>query len=332
MIWLTWRQFRAPAVTLYALLVLLAAALAGTAPKLAQDYRTQGGSFLNNISGGDTALYVIGILALLAVPALIGMFWGAPLITRELDAGTYRLAWTLVPRRRWLTVKLAVIGLAAMAAAGLLSLVVSWWASPIDSAIAARDGRPGAGIFLFSRLETIVFDARGVVPVGYAAFAFVLGVVLGVLVRRTLPAMALLLASFVAVQAVMGLAVRPQLFAPEQLTEKITAADLTFIGITDNVSVTIDRPGAWIVSQHTVNAAGQAVSPPSWILDCPGSNPDHPNQSCYDRLAAQGYRQLVSYQPAERFWPFQWTETGIYLVLTLALAALSGRLLRRRLT
>jgi len=30
----------------------------------------------------------------LAVPLLIGMFWGAPLISREFEAGTFRLAWT----------------------------------------------------------------------------------------------------------------------------------------------------------------------------------------------------------------------------------------------
>jgi ABC-type transport system involved in multi-copper enzyme maturation permease subunit len=38
---------------------------------------------------------------LLPIPALLGMFWGAPLIARELESGTYRLAWTQsVTRRR----------------------------------------------------------------------------------------------------------------------------------------------------------------------------------------------------------------------------------------
>ena len=34
-----------------------------------------------------------------------------------------------------------------------------------------------------TRFSPVVFGARGIVPVGYAAFAFVLGVTAGVLVR-----------------------------------------------------------------------------------------------------------------------------------------------------
>lgn len=80
-----------------------------------------------------------------------------------------------------------------MAAAGLLSLAVTWWAGPIDRAIGSVTGLPGPGIFVFPRLSPEMFDARGIVPLGYAAFFFVLGVTVGVITRRTLPAMAILL-------------------------------------------------------------------------------------------------------------------------------------------
>jgi len=61
-----------------------------------------------------------------AAPAIIGVFWGAPLVAREVDAHTYKVAWNQsITRTRWLTVKLAVVGLAAMATVGLLSLIVS---------------------------------------------------------------------------------------------------------------------------------------------------------------------------------------------------------------
>src|ERR1039458_5140856 len=33
-------------------------------------------------------------LAVILVPALVGMFWGAPLIAREMETGSFRLAWT----------------------------------------------------------------------------------------------------------------------------------------------------------------------------------------------------------------------------------------------
>lgn len=90
MIWLTWRQFRAQAVVIYGAIVILAVALAATGPHLAHLYHLKGNGFLNDINGIDTALYVLSCLALLTAPALIGMFWGAPLVTRELDAGTHR--------------------------------------------------------------------------------------------------------------------------------------------------------------------------------------------------------------------------------------------------
>ena len=69
-------------------------------------------------------------------PALIGLFWGAPLIARELETGTYRLAWNQsVTRSRWTLAKLGIGGLASVAVAGLLSLMITWWASPINTAL-----------------------------------------------------------------------------------------------------------------------------------------------------------------------------------------------------
>jgi hypothetical protein len=330
MIWLTWRQFRTQAVVIYGGIAVLAAVLAATGPRLVHLHHTRGNAFINDLGGGDSALYALSSLAVLALPALIGMFWGAPLITRELDAGTHRLAWTQTTRARWLATKLGLIGLAAMAAAGLLSLAVSWWAGPIDAAVATRNGRPGPGIFIFSRLSREMFDSRGIVPVGYAAFAFILGVTVGVMIRRTLPAMAVLLALFVVTQITMSVAVRPHLIAPERLTTPITATNLTFIGMGGNLQVTIDEPGAWITSQQTVDAAGHAVHPPSWVSNCPLSG--RKGEECFGRLTGLGYRQLVDYQPAGRFWALQSYETGIYLVIALLLAGLCGWWVHRRLS
>ena len=153
---------------------------------------------------------------MLVLPALIGLFWGAPLLTRELEAGTHRLVWNQsVTRTRWLAVKLALTGLAAMTAAGLGSLAVSWWSSPIDKTAAN-----------VPQMGPVVFAARGIVPIAYAAFAFALGVTVGMLVRRTLPAMAITLAVFVAVQFAMPLLVRPHLVPPTRSTIEITESNL----------------------------------------------------------------------------------------------------------
>ena len=69
-------------------------------------------------------------------------------------------------------------------------------------------GQPDSGT-AYPRLSPLVFAARGVAPLGYAAFAFVLGVTAGVLIRKTLPAMAITLVIFAAVQLVMPNFVRP---------------------------------------------------------------------------------------------------------------------------
>jgi len=50
----------------------------------------------------------------------------------------------------------------------------------------------------------------------------------------------------------------------------------------------------------------------------------------YDCLTSQGIREAITYQPARRYWPFQWTETAIYLALALALAGYCFRRLNRR--
>jgi hypothetical protein len=185
MIWLTWRQFRAAATMMAAALAALAAILALTGPGVADDYATgiaactQSGcsdfvrQFFNHHQGPFLAVTAV----VLVLPALIGLFWGAPLITRELEAGTHRLVWNQsITRTRWLAVKLALTGLAAMTAAGLGSLAVTWWSGPIDKTAAN-----------FPKMGPLLFDARGIVPIAYAAFAFALGVTVGMLVRRTCP-------------------------------------------------------------------------------------------------------------------------------------------------
>ena len=136
-------------------------------------------------------------VVVLVVPGLLGIFWGAPLLARELETGTFRLAWTQsISRSRWTLTKLGLLGLASMAAAGLSSLFVTWWASPLDQI--------GAGPFT-------TFDQRGLVPVGYALFAFALGVAVGAaLIHRTLPAMGATLVAFVALRlAVYEVAAAP---------------------------------------------------------------------------------------------------------------------------
>ncbi|MEV6494241.1 ABC transporter permease subunit, partial [Actinoplanes sp. NPDC051633] len=224
MTWLAWRQSRTSMAIVAGAVAVAALALVVTRPGLIDIYRATGlddcgtscvdqaSSFLIRARAGAAGpLYWTGFAAVYLIPAVIGIFWGAPMVARELESGTFRLVWSQsTTRSRWLAVKLAGGAAAAMAAAGLLSLAVTWWSAPFDRAYD-------------NRLVAEVFGARGVVPLAYAALAFVLGVFIGTVLRRTVPAMALTLVLVAAVQVVMPTMVRPHLIPPETFTGAVTA-------------------------------------------------------------------------------------------------------------
>jgi hypothetical protein len=340
MIWLTWRQFRGAAAMLFAALAALAAILALTGPGLADDYATgiaacttqSGGcsDFVSNFFQDHLYAHIAVTAVVLVLPALIGLFWGAPLLTRELEAGTHRLVWNQsITRTRWLAVKLALTGLAAMTAAGLGSLVVTWWSSPIDKTAAN-----------VPKMGPVVFAARGIVPIAYAAFACALGVTVGMLVRRTLPTMAITLAVFVAVQFAIPLLVRPHLLPPTRSTTQITESNLEDFNFGHDrlrVSATAADTGAWVLSSHTVDSSGHTVDtiPVSTSSGPCAPSPGAPERgisACLAEITRLGYRQQVTYQASSRFWAFQWYETGIYTALTLGLTGFCFWWIRRRLS
>ncbi len=334
MIWLTWRQFRLQTWAALVALAALAIVLAATAPGLSELYRTSGlsaceaecgplaDSFISQVMAGATGrLYWLGIGVMYVLPAVIGVFWGAPLVARELETGTHRLVWSQsVTRGRWLAVKLAVVGLAGMATVGLFSLAVTWWAGPIDSAST-------------NRLLPEVFATRGIVPIGYAAFGFVVGVTVGTLLRRTVPAMAVTLAVVAAAQLVMPFVVRPHLIAPEQLSAPLDISSLQSFGLHPDGSVRllmeVNEPGAWVISNRTVTPAGDMFTGPADPATC---NRTTGPRTCLESFDKLGLRQEASYQPASRFWAFQWYETALFLAAAALLAGFCSWWIRRRLT
>jgi len=319
MIWLTWRQLRGSAAATYAALVLLAVLLAITGPALVHLAASAGHGFLSRVQGdsADSALYYAGWIAVLVVPPLIGMFWGAPLISSEFSAGTHRLVWNqTVSRTRWLVTKLVVCGAVAMAAAGLLSLAFGWWSGPIDKALDATATSVAPVGFWFPRLAEETFAARGVVPIGYAAFALMLGVTLGLVLRRLLPAMVLTGVGYILVQTVMTLWIRPALLAPEHLVLRINGSfNIARLG---TIISDVPEPGAWVTREQLTDNAGHAASMPSWAPDCFGNGPAA--KACLARMHSM-YKVVITYQPAGRFWTLQFWELGIYLALAVALAA-----------
>jgi hypothetical protein len=99
-------------------------------------------------------------------------------------------------------------------------------------------------------------------------------------------------------------------------------------------------PNAWLQSAQVANAAGQKPSGAVLSQLCPrfvqvvhGGHGDMGAalQSCARTLSAT-FRQTIAYQPASRYWPFQWAELGVFLALAVALAAFSAWWIRHRLS
>jgi hypothetical protein len=60
-----------------------------------------------------------------------------------------------------------------------------------------------------------------------------------------------------------------------------------------------------------------------------GLSPGHALQSCFAKLARDGYRQQASYQPVSRFWPLQADETAIHLIPAVVLGGICTWRIRR---
>lgn len=323
MTWLTWRQFRVPALSVFAGLAAICVLLAITGPDLIgrTDYSDQ-----------DT-LFGSTILALYLLPAVIGVFWGVPLVTRELENGTHSLVWNqTVTRKRWLATKMGVGTLVALAAGGLLSLAVTWWASPID-AMANTD--PGDASM--NRMTPVVFAARGIAPLGYAAFAFVLGVAVGIALRRTVAAMAVTLVAFAAVMVAVPFLVRPYILPALQETVTVTDSNVQQISGNEQgvqeIGVTYPA-GSWLLASETVDKNGAVVAMPSSVAECLPRRDEGPppigsvTKCVADGLTAAGYKQRLTFQPGYRFWPLQWIELTFFLALSALLTWFCFRRLR----
>ncbi len=351
MIRFTWLQLRGQVTVALAGLFTFAVVLAVTGPHLAGLYAVSG---VTGCHGGSCAnaantflsrltttspypiVYVLGVGVILAAPAIIGMFWGAPLIARELETRTFALAWTQsITRARWLMVKLAMTGLAAMAVTEALSLMYAWWADPISKAIGLGGPYPFGSVFAEGRLGSFIFPTSGITPLGYAVFGFALGTATGALLRRAVPAMAVTLAILAATQVAIPLWVRPHLIPPDRTVVSgpsfFESASMSVGTLT--ASTVPGQPEAWILSSRAINAAGRPVStipaaclPPPSPIKAKAPSPDL--GAC---MASRGIREAITYQPGRRYWPLQWIETGILLALALALAGLCfWRIGRRR--
>ncbi|MGW9116086.1 ABC transporter permease [Streptomyces sp. NPDC055663] len=235
-------------------------------------------------------------LLMMVLPAFVGIFVAGPVIARELESGTYKLAWTQsVTPARWLAAKLAVPTVVTLASVSVLSAVCAW-ARTRENAI--HEASP----WYFR--ET--YGSIGTVPLGYALCMLALGALTGLLLRRTVAAMVVTVLAYVPLVMVLN-RVRDGLWPTARLLGNDQAGG-----------------GAWFTDWGMLTASGEAVR---WT-DCRGSGAAADPTACMRELG--GVTGFRNYHPASHFWPLQLVETGILLALAALAVAVAFRVLRRR--
>lgn len=313
MAWVTWRQHRLQFLIGFVLLGVIAlAALASGLPIRTAYHRQALSSCLppTTRSGCDLivrhfqtefadGVRIVRYLALL--PALVGAFVGAPLLAREYEQGTFRLAWTqAVTRRRWLLSKTALLGAATLVGGIVLSALAMWWRHPFDT--------------LQGRMSPSGFDVEGVVVPAYAAFALAVGIFAGAVLRHRVPAMFAALGAFAGARLLIAKVVRPHYLA----SKHETAAGLA--------------PTAhghdWVLDNSLVDAVGRHIT--TGREDVAIVHSQHAGIDAQEYLLSLGWKRAVTFQPGDRFWAFQGIEAAIFLALAVALVAGAVWLVQRR--
>jgi hypothetical protein len=330
MAWVTWRQHRVALAGAAGLLGVLAVYLWVAGLRAHHAYAVAAachpassfacGTLMSNFNAayGSTTELIAALLQ--AVPPLIGAFAGAPVLARELETGTFRYAWTLgFGRWRWTIAKLVPLAVVVAAAAGLFSLLLSWYCRPIFA-----DGSQ-------TQLAPTLFDLRGIAFAAWTLADFAIGALAGMLIRRVVPAITATLAACAALALVVGLYLRQHYLTP-LLTSNPNVPGSPF-GSIPNVP-----DSAWILSQQWQTRGGRPVSESALgqvLQGAPqfvGKGGVPQSSSVTQYLTQHGYTLWTAYQPASRFWPFQWIEGGWLLALSVLLIAATIWLVRRRVT
>lgn len=324
MLWLTFRQHRMQVLVTTLLLLGIGGILLGTgiaAAGFVADNAPAGCpgpgaacAAFDDILAERYGLIVTALGWLPLIPALFGIFWGAPLLAAEYERRTHTLAWTQsVSRSRWLAGKLGGLGLLIVLGGLAFGATVNAW-------LGVFDGSDFAEAFDHRGLFTV----SGVVPAAWWLCMFAVGAAAGAVLRRTLPAMAVTLAVFlIALFGLMNL--RDEYAAPIQAPASST--------VTEVPGIPAPPPpvpaGASITGTEFV-PRGSPSELATVSDDCGrASRSEAGYETC---LHSHGWVGVQQYQPADRYWRFQWTESAILFVGTLGMGGLAvGSAMRRRL-
>jgi hypothetical protein len=324
MTWVAWRQQRAQIIVSLAVAALVAAGFVWLRLDLDAFLRSHGGMAGCWGRGSDCPAGATDAFsdrynqvlsnypfALLALPALLGAFAGAPLFAREFEQGTHVFGLTQsVSRGRWWLTKIAIAGTPVFLAMLALGLVVAWALDPAD---------PSGN----SRLAAPWFETRGLAPAAYTLMGFTVGVTAGLLLKNAVGAMALTVALYIGLLIVVANGARPFYAQPVQVTKPV--ADSGPLAPRDSW-----RLG--VVAYQDAQGRPVELSPAQCqvvMLGVPGRPELESTTECM--LAAGVTEVSAQYHPNSRFWWFQLAELGVMVLLGGLSLGVGHRLLRRAL-
>ena len=280
-------------------------------------------SLLNTPTDGLIRIGVV--LGTFGLPLLLGLFMGSPLLAREYEEGTNKLAWTQgVSRRKWLTTKLAwALGFALLYGI-VLVVLVTWWSRTLNTLNSYR--------FVQGHFET-----QGLMPVAYSIFFTCVGFMTGAWFRKTLLSIGITFAVFVLCMAGFANWIRPHYITP------ITVTTAMGPGVIDKKI----PDGAWVLRRDIIdknNKVFNSFDIGNMPAECQQltQNIRVPDGSHVARVKAEGgdpvddclntagFHQIARYQPSYRYWDFQRIEAGIYLSFSILLIGATYWLVLKR--
>ncbi|NEA97640.1 ABC transporter permease subunit [Streptomyces sp. SID13726] len=295
MTWLVWHQHRAAFRTVLGASALAVAFIVFQRSQL------------------HTAGYDATSTGLRLMPVLLGVFLGAPLFAGDLENGTAKLVVTQsVSRTRWLTTKLALTALVVVVSTVALSVGFGWWWNLYDESTgSAWTSGP-------------VFNNTGPVPVALALLSVFGGVAIGVMLRRTLAAMAVTLGFTVVVQIVWSHFLAHFLLSLADVATITTNKGVSF----QHVMPTLP-PGAHQVNWSNppyITGDGKLLG---WST-CNEVQTEQAHDLCMKKADVVGWS--VDYLPVSQMNGIQWFGASILLALTAAVTVFLFLWGRKRLT
>ncbi|MFI9784951.1 ABC transporter permease [Kitasatospora sp. NPDC051984] len=234
------------------------------------------------------------------LPAVVGMFLGAPLLAQEYERGTVRMirAQSVSPAR-WLTARLAAPAALVILAIGLFAALNTWLALDMNRLDFGRnDLFPG-----------FTYATIGLAPLAWSLFALAVGVAVGQLVRRTVVSM-LVTGVLVLGAELLVRSLRVYFVPVSEATGNLGGQISHWRGVPGQIPY-----GAWLVDHGPVLANGTRATE----ADC-----YHLGDAC-DK-ATQAW---ATYHPNSHFIPMQLVEGGLLLALSAALVFLVYRRVTR---